>query len=100
MFKVNCLLCNTFAFCCCMQSDLKYWVQGNLTACARSVFIFDEMEKMPPGVIDVLEPFLGPSHVVFQTNYRKAIYIFITYVLLSDIVSHLVAKLSISGESS
>ncbi|XP_037387254.1 prosalusin isoform X2 [Pygocentrus nattereri] len=59
-------------------SDLKRWVQGNLTACARSIFIFDEMEKMPPGVIDVLEPFLGPSHVVFQTNYRKAIYIFIS----------------------
>lgn len=86
MFNLNCLLCNPFAFCCCTQSDLKHWVQGNLTACARSVFIFDEMEKMPPGVIDVLEPFLGPSHVVFQTNYRKAIYIFITYVLLSDSV--------------
>ncbi|KAI9543818.1 hypothetical protein NQZ68_008866 [Dissostichus eleginoides] len=35
------------------------------------------MEKMPPGLIDVLEPFLGPSHVVFRTNYRKAIYVFI-----------------------
>uniref|UniRef100_A0A3B1IBM5 Torsin n=1 Tax=Astyanax mexicanus TaxID=7994 RepID=A0A3B1IBM5_ASTMX len=60
------------------RSDLKRWVQGNLTACARSIFIFDEMEKMPTGLIDVLEPFLGPSHVVFQTNYRKAIYIFIS----------------------
>ncbi|XP_030647827.1 prosalusin [Chanos chanos] len=36
------------------------------------------MENMPPGLIDVLEPFLGPSHVVFQTNYRKAIYVFIS----------------------
>lgn len=35
---------------------------------------------MPPGLIDVLEPFLGPSHVVFRTNYRKAIYVFIGYV--------------------
>ncbi|XP_062874202.1 prosalusin [Trichomycterus rosablanca] len=60
------------------RSDLKRWVQGNLTVCARSVFIFDEMEKLPAGMIDVLEPFLGPSHVVFQTNYRKAIYIFIS----------------------
>lgn len=57
---------------------MKSWVQGNLTDCARSVFIFDEMEKMPPGLIDVLEPFLGPSHVVFRTNYRKAIYLFIS----------------------
>lgn len=60
-----------------LQEELKSWVQGNLTECARSVFIFDEMEKMPSGLVDVLEPFLGPSHVVFRTNYRKAIYIFI-----------------------
>ncbi|XP_015241065.1 PREDICTED: prosalusin [Cyprinodon variegatus] len=60
------------------REDLKSWVNGNLTQCGRSVFIFDEMEKMPPGLIDVLEPFLGPSHVVFRTNYRKAIYIFIS----------------------
>lgn len=60
------------------RAELRRWVEGNLTACARSVFIFDEMEKMPPGVIDILEPFLGPSHVVFQTNYRKAIYVFIS----------------------
>ncbi|XP_068452377.1 prosalusin [Clinocottus analis] len=59
------------------REQLRLWVQGNLTACARSVFLFEEMEKMPPGVIDVLEPFLGPSHVVFRTNYRKAIYVFI-----------------------
>ncbi|KAM4616056.1 prosalusin [Polymixia lowei] len=58
--------------------ELKSWVEGNLTECARSVFIFDEMEKMPAGLIDVLEPFLGPSHVVFRTNYRKAIYVFIS----------------------
>uniref|UniRef100_A0A3B5Q9K8 Torsin family 2 member A n=1 Tax=Xiphophorus maculatus TaxID=8083 RepID=A0A3B5Q9K8_XIPMA len=60
------------------QAELKNWVKGNLTACSRSVFIFDEMEKMPAGLIDVLEPFLGPSHVVFRTNYRKAIYVFIS----------------------
>ncbi|XP_061836438.1 SH2 domain-containing protein 3C-like isoform X3 [Nerophis lumbriciformis] len=58
--------------------QLKNWVQGNLTACARSVFIFDEMERMPRGLLDVLEPFLGPSHVVFGTNYRKAFYVFIS----------------------
>ncbi|XP_053182157.1 prosalusin [Scomber japonicus] len=62
------------------REELKIWVKENLTDCARSVFIFDEMEKMPPGVIDVLEPFLGPSHVVFRTNYRKAIYVFISTV--------------------
>ncbi|XP_053138048.1 prosalusin isoform X2 [Hemicordylus capensis] len=58
--------------------DLKNWIQGNLTRCGRSVFLFDEMDKMHPGLIDVIIPFLGQSWVVFGTNYRKAIFIFIS----------------------
>uniref|UniRef100_A0A6J0TNB0 Torsin n=1 Tax=Pogona vitticeps TaxID=103695 RepID=A0A6J0TNB0_9SAUR len=60
------------------KADLKNWIQGNLTDCSRSVFLFDEMDKMHPGLIDVIIPFLGPSWVVFGTNYRKAIFIFIS----------------------
>ncbi|XP_071457090.1 prosalusin isoform X2 [Marmota flaviventris] len=61
-----------------LQKDLKNWVQGNLTACGRSLFLFDEMDKLPPGLMEVLRPFLGPSWVVYGTNYRKAIFIFIS----------------------
>ncbi|XP_053229342.1 prosalusin [Podarcis raffonei] len=58
--------------------DLKNWIQGNLTRCGRSLFIFDDMDRMHPGLVDVIIPFLGPSWVVFGTNYRKAIFIFIS----------------------
>uniref|UniRef100_A0A2K5XK55 Torsin family 2 member A n=1 Tax=Mandrillus leucophaeus TaxID=9568 RepID=A0A2K5XK55_MANLE len=51
------------------KKDLKSWVQGNLTACGRSLFLFDEMDKMPPGLMEVLRPFLGSSWVVYGTNY-------------------------------
>ncbi|XP_037348516.1 prosalusin isoform X2 [Talpa occidentalis] len=60
------------------QKDLKSWVQGNLTACGRSLFLFDEMDELAPGLMEVLRPFLGPSWVVYGTNYRKAIFIFIS----------------------
>ncbi|KAM4664796.1 prosalusin [Discoglossus pictus] len=60
------------------KEDLKQWIQGNLTTCGRSIFVFEEMDKMHPGMIDVIVPFLGPSWVVFGTNYRKAIFIFIS----------------------
>ncbi|XP_045879283.1 prosalusin isoform X1 [Meles meles] len=60
------------------KKDLKSWVQGNLTACSRSLFLFDEMDKLAPGLMEVLLPFLGSSWVVFGTNYRKAIFIFIS----------------------
>ncbi|CAD7667974.1 unnamed protein product [Nyctereutes procyonoides] len=60
------------------KKELKSWVQGNLTACSRSLFLFDEMDKLAPGLMEVLRPFLGSSWVVFGTNYRKAIFIFIS----------------------
>ncbi|XP_007471795.1 PREDICTED: prosalusin isoform X2 [Lipotes vexillifer] len=63
------------------KKDLKSWVQGNLTACSRSLFLFDEMDKLAPGLIEVLRPFLGSSWVVYGTNYRKAIFIFIRWLL-------------------
>ncbi|XP_040462914.1 prosalusin [Falco naumanni] len=60
------------------KENLKHWIQGNLTNCGRSAFLFEEMDKMHPGLIDVIMPFLGPSWVVYGTNYRKAIFIFIS----------------------
>lgn len=65
-----------------LQKELKSWVQGNLTACSRSLFLFDEMDKLAPGLMEVLRPFLGSSWVVFGTNYRKAIFIFIRWAQL------------------
>ncbi|XP_012576830.1 PREDICTED: prosalusin isoform X3 [Condylura cristata] len=63
------------------KKDLKSWVQGNLTVCGRSLFLFDEMDELAPGLMEVLRPFLGSSWVVYGTNYRKAIFIFIRWLL-------------------
>lgn len=40
------------------------------------------MDKLTPGLMEVLLPFLGSSWVVFGTNYRKAIFIFIRWAHL------------------
>ncbi|XP_043914252.1 prosalusin [Protopterus annectens] len=60
------------------KKHLKSWIEGNLTVCGRSVFIFDEIDQMPPGLIDVIEPFLGGSWVVYGSNYRRSFFIFIS----------------------
>ncbi|XP_026568308.1 prosalusin [Pseudonaja textilis] len=62
------------------KENLRNWIQGNLTRCSRSLFLFDEMEDLQPGLIDVVLPFLGSSWVVFGTNYRKAIFVFISNI--------------------
>ncbi|KAK2504445.1 hypothetical protein MC885_019314, partial [Smutsia gigantea] len=58
--------------------QLQRWIPGNVSACASSVFIFDEMDKLHPGVIDAIKPFLDYYEQVDGVSYRKAIFIFLS----------------------
>ena len=40
------------------QQNLREWVLGNVTNCPETMFIFDEVDKMPIGVLDALKPFM------------------------------------------
>ncbi|XP_012382427.1 torsin-1B isoform X3 [Dasypus novemcinctus] len=60
------------------QDQLQKWIRGNVSACASSVFIFDEMDKLHPGIIDAIKPFLDYYEQVDGVSYRKAIFIFLS----------------------
>ncbi|XP_054986569.1 torsin-1A [Sorex araneus] len=60
------------------KDQLQTWVRGNVSACARSIFIFDEMDKMHAGLIDAIKPFLDYYELVDRVSYRKAIFIFLS----------------------
>ena len=70
------------------QSQLQHWIRGNVTNCAHSMFIFDEMDKMHPGLIDCIKPFLGHYEKLDGVSYRKAIFIFLRclQLVLFDII--------------
>lgn len=63
-----------------IQDQLQLWIRGNVSACARSIFIFDEMDKMHAGLIDAIKPFLDYYDHVDGVSYQKAIFIFLRYV--------------------
>ncbi|XP_064027545.1 torsin-1B-like isoform X2 [Pogoniulus pusillus] len=60
------------------KDQLQAWIRGNVSACPHSVFIFDEMDKMHPGLIDAIKPFLDYYEQVDGVSYRKAIFIFLS----------------------
>lgn len=60
-----------------IQDQLQLWIRGNVSACARSIFIFDEMDKMHAGLIDAIKPFLDYYDHVDGVSYQKAIFIFL-----------------------
>lgn len=48
-----------------------------MSECGTSVFIFDEMDKLHPGIIDAIKPFLDYYEQVDGISYRKAVFIFL-----------------------
>lgn len=62
------------------KDQLHSWIYHNVSACDRSIFIFDEMDHMPEGMIDVLRPFLGHNTQVDGVDFRKNIFIFISNI--------------------
>lgn len=60
------------------KNALREMIIHNTKICERSMFIFDEMEKMPPGVADVLKPFLDYHPVVQGVDYRKNVFVFLS----------------------
>lgn len=62
------------------QQDIVNWIKGNITLCPRSIFVFDEADKIPRGVIDVIKPLLDYHDLIEKINFREAIYIFISNI--------------------
>ncbi|XP_023663635.2 torsin-1A-like isoform X1 [Paramormyrops kingsleyae] len=61
------------------KTQLQQWIKGNVSSCARSMFIFDEIDKMPPGLIDSIKPFLDYYDNQDGVSYRRTIFIFLSH---------------------
>ncbi len=69
--------------------NLRSWIKGNVSTCPKSVFVFDELDKMPPGVLDTLRGFMDYKSVVDNIDYRYAVFLFISNSGGVDIVQKL-----------
>uniref|UniRef100_A0A8C5PSZ6 Torsin n=1 Tax=Leptobrachium leishanense TaxID=445787 RepID=A0A8C5PSZ6_9ANUR len=72
------------------KDQLQQWIRRNVTDCKRSVFIFDEVDKMHPGLIDAIKPYLDYYEHIGGVDYRKAIFIF-----LSNTAGEVISKLAL-----
>jgi len=60
------------------QDELRNWVKGNVSECAHSLFVFDEVDKMPEGVLDGIRAYLDYVETVDRVDFRKSIFIFLS----------------------
>ncbi|RZC39350.1 Torsin and/or AAA 5 domain containing protein [Asbolus verrucosus] len=60
------------------QEDLYKWIKGNVTKCSKQLFIFDEVDKMPSQVLNVIKPMIDYREDVDGTDYRESVFIFLS----------------------
>ncbi|KAG8447738.1 hypothetical protein GDO86_015014 [Hymenochirus boettgeri] len=60
------------------KDQLQKWIKGNVTKCERSIFIFDEVDKMHPGLIDAIKPYLDYYELLDGVSYHRSIFIFLS----------------------
>ncbi|KAJ8945873.1 hypothetical protein NQ318_002713 [Aromia moschata] len=60
------------------QDNLHSWLKSNITNCARQLFIFDEVDKMPPTVLDAIKPMIDYRDIVDGVDYTRSVFIFLS----------------------
>ncbi|KAB7495343.1 Torsin-1B [Armadillidium nasatum] len=58
--------------------QIQDWIRGNVSDCENSLFIFDEIDKMPVGMIDGIKPFIDYHESIFGVNFRKSVFLFLS----------------------
>uniref|UniRef100_A0A915JY29 Torsin-1B n=1 Tax=Romanomermis culicivorax TaxID=13658 RepID=A0A915JY29_ROMCU len=59
-----------------LAADLQTIIRTTVSACPRSLFLFDEVDKVPSDIISAVKPFIDYHKVVQGIDYSKSIFIF------------------------
>ena len=70
------------------KDQLQTWIQGNVSRCGHSVFVFDEIDHMPEGLVDALKPFLEAQPLFDGVDYRRSIFLFLSNTGAAPIVEY------------
>ncbi|KAH8287274.1 hypothetical protein KR054_005147, partial [Drosophila jambulina] len=71
------------------KERISWEVRRQLNKCPRSLFIFDEVDKMPSGVFDTLASLADYNAFADGTDNTKAIFIFLSNTAGKHIADHL-----------
>ncbi|XP_055857403.1 torsin-like protein [Episyrphus balteatus] len=71
------------------SKEIKELVEKSVTDCPRSLFIFDEVDKMPHGIFESLTSLVDYYSTSRGPDYRQAIFVFVSNTAGLNIALHL-----------
>ncbi|XP_076467526.1 torsin-1A-like [Babylonia areolata] len=74
------------------KDRLRDIVEKQVKKCPQSLFIFDEIDKLPGGLIDTIKPYLDYHEQLGGVDYRHAIFIFLSNAGGESITKHVLEQ--------
>ncbi|KAJ8376482.1 hypothetical protein SKAU_G00070620 [Synaphobranchus kaupii] len=62
------------------KGQLRETIRDTVLRCQQALFIFDEAEKLHPGLIDAVKPYMDHYDNVDGVSYRRAIFFFLSNI--------------------
>ncbi|CAF0787927.1 unnamed protein product [Brachionus calyciflorus] len=60
------------------KERLKNEIEKTVQKCERSLFVFDETDKIPIGLLDTIKAYIDFNHDINRVDYRKSVFIFLS----------------------
>lgn len=74
---------------------IKRNIENTVRECQKALFIFDEVDKIPIGLIDIIKPYIDFNNEIDGIDYRHSVFIF-----LSNSAAKEIAQLTLEFEKS
>lgn len=74
------------------RENLVSLIKEKVSECPQQLFIFDEVDKAPSGVLDAIQPFIDDYGIIDGIDFKKTIFIFISNAGGKDIIKYVTDK--------
>ena len=54
------------------------WIRTNVSECRQSLFIFDEVDKMHPKILNSIKPFIDYHELIDGVDFRQSVFVFLS----------------------
>ena len=61
------------------KEQIKKSIEDTVRECRYSLFLFDEIDKIPIGLLDVIKAYIDFNHEVDGLDFRNSVFIFLRF---------------------
>ena len=64
-----------------IKDKIKSVIEETITECNKALFVFDEIDKIPIGLMDTIKAYIDFNQEIDGNDYRSSVFIFLRFLI-------------------